>query len=158
MREERINKVDTNREWILETVGVNLAEVMLLPEVDCSRTCSNDVIEVFSMLGIEAARHIFLQQIREVFEYHGILINYRHFSLLADVVTHTGIPRSIRECNVASPLMRCRYSEPATLLSEAAVIERKCAMKTIEECVMMGQLATFGTAHCDVLPKFIKKQ
>jgi DNA-directed RNA polymerase II subunit RPB1 len=45
-----------NKEWVLETEGTNLLEVLSIPEVDHTRTISNDVVEIFNVLGIEAAR------------------------------------------------------------------------------------------------------
>ncbi|KAG8794074.1 DNA-directed RNA polymerase II subunit rpb1 [Ceratobasidium sp. 428] len=43
-------------EWVLETDGVNLKNVLSVDGVDFSRTYSNKCPEVFEILGIEAAR------------------------------------------------------------------------------------------------------
>ena len=37
------------REWILETDGTNLLEVLSRPSVDPVRTTSNDICEIFSV-------------------------------------------------------------------------------------------------------------
>jgi DNA-directed RNA polymerase II subunit RPB1 len=42
--------------WIIETDGVALAKVFAIEHVDHRRTTSNSVIEIFNVLGIEAAR------------------------------------------------------------------------------------------------------
>ncbi len=42
--------------WIIETDGVALAKVLAVQNVDHRRTTSNSVIEIFNVLGIEAAR------------------------------------------------------------------------------------------------------
>jgi DNA-directed RNA polymerase II subunit RPB1 len=42
--------------WILDTTGTNLMEVMALDFIDGYRTFSNDIKEIFDVLGIEAAR------------------------------------------------------------------------------------------------------
>jgi len=40
-------------EWVLETDGTNLATVLADPDVDCTRTVSNDIVEICSVMGIE---------------------------------------------------------------------------------------------------------
>ena len=42
-------------EWVLDTSGINLMEVLRFPGVDPNRTISNDIYEVYEMFGIEAA-------------------------------------------------------------------------------------------------------
>jgi DNA-directed RNA polymerase II subunit RPB1 len=61
----------TDAEWVLDTEGVALLEVMSHPDVDASRTVSNDVIETLSALGIEAARNALLKELRGVIEFDG---------------------------------------------------------------------------------------
>ena len=53
-------------EWVLDTNGINLIEILQHNNVDSTRTISNDVYEVINILGIEAARDIILSEIREV--------------------------------------------------------------------------------------------
>jgi DNA-directed RNA polymerase II subunit RPB1 len=44
--------------------GVNLLVVMCHPDVDYTRTVSNDIIEMLQTLGIEAARNALLKELR----------------------------------------------------------------------------------------------
>merc|ERR1719394_1993534 len=67
MREENIStytekkgKFERTKEWVLDTDGVNMEEVMLLPEVDFKRLQSNDIVEILHVLGIEAVRKALL--------------------------------------------------------------------------------------------------
>lgn len=46
----------SDREWLLDTEGTNMLEVMTVPGVDHTRTISNDVVEVLGVLGIEGCR------------------------------------------------------------------------------------------------------
>ena len=75
------------KEWVLETDGVNLADVMAVPGVDSTRTYSNDFIEVLSVLGIEATRSSLYKEILNVIAFDGSYVNYRHMALLVDVMT-----------------------------------------------------------------------
>jgi DNA-directed RNA polymerase II subunit RPB1 len=64
-------------EWVLDTEGVNLLQVLAHPGVDASRTVSNDLIEIINDLGIEAARGALLRELRNVIEFDGSYVNYR---------------------------------------------------------------------------------
>ncbi len=65
-------------------------KVMACPDVDFTRTTCNDLIEIFEALGIEAARSGMLNEIRSVLFFDGGYINYRHMSILVDVMTFRG--------------------------------------------------------------------
>ena len=58
-------------EWMLDTEGVNLLEVLAHPDVDATRTISNHLVEVIDVLGIEAARGALLKEVRGVIEFDG---------------------------------------------------------------------------------------
>lgn len=63
-------------ETVLDTEGCNLLSVMSLDEVDATRTLSNDIIEVFRVLGIEACRRSLYNEIYRILE--SSAVNYRH--------------------------------------------------------------------------------
>ena len=46
----------TPKEYIYDTDGLNLLEVLSVEGVDHTRTTSNDITEILATLGIEAAR------------------------------------------------------------------------------------------------------
>lgn len=75
--------------WYAETNGKNFLEVIKLPEVDPYHSYSNDFHEIASLLGIEAVRNLLIFEMKNVLgkdEY----INYRHISLLSDVMCNLG--------------------------------------------------------------------
>ena len=49
-------------EWYLGTEGVNLIDALLNEYVDDTRTSSNDINEIFEILGIEAARNCIINE------------------------------------------------------------------------------------------------
>jgi DNA-directed RNA polymerase II subunit RPB1 len=72
------------KEWVLETDGINLKTVMCIDGVDFRRTYSNSCVEIFNVLGIEAARAAIMKELRNVIESY---VNYRHLALLCDIMT-----------------------------------------------------------------------
>ena len=74
-------------EWVLETDGSNLKQVLNLENIDSTRTITNHIPDVFLVLGIEASRKSILCEIRHVLDAYGIYVNYRHLAILCDVMT-----------------------------------------------------------------------
>lgn len=58
-------------------VGACAAQVLPFPGVDHTRTTSNHLIEIITVLGIEAVRNALLKEIRNVIEFDGSYVNYR---------------------------------------------------------------------------------
>uniref|UniRef100_A0A453CST8 DNA-directed RNA polymerase n=1 Tax=Aegilops tauschii subsp. strangulata TaxID=200361 RepID=A0A453CST8_AEGTS len=91
IKEGEVNKFDEkdgftqkakNKEWMLDTEGVNLLAVMCHEDVDATRTTSNHLIEVIEVLGIEAVRRSLLDELRVVISFDGSYVNYRHLAIL----------------------------------------------------------------------------
>jgi len=86
---------EEEQEWVLDTEGCALLSVMAVEEVDYTRTTSNHCVEIFKVLGIEAARQSLLNEIRAVISFDGSYVNYHHLSILCDVMTFRGHVMSI---------------------------------------------------------------
>jgi DNA-directed RNA polymerase II subunit RPB1 len=58
--------------WVLDTTGSNMLEILALDFIDPARTYSNDIREVFDVLGIEAARQMIYNEMSEVMEFSSV--------------------------------------------------------------------------------------
>lgn len=67
--------------------GYGLRDVMSIDGIVGTQTCSNHIIEVEKVLGIEAARGSIIDQIQYTMGKHGMTIDRRHVMLLADIMT-----------------------------------------------------------------------
>ncbi|KAG9310372.1 DNA-directed RNA polymerase II, subunit 1 [Chiua virens] len=146
--------IKAKKEWMLETDGVNLKAVMCVEGVDFTRMYSNSCVEVFDVLGIEAARGAIMKELRGVIEFDGSYVNYRHLALLCDLMTHRGSLMAITRHGInradTGALMRCSFEETVEILMEAAAVGEKDDCHGIAENVMFGQLAPMGTGAFDV--------
>ena len=77
-------------EFIILTSGSNLKEILKVKEVDTRRTVTNDIHEVYSVFGIEAARQSIINESTKVIQNQGLDINIRHIMFIADVMTSNG--------------------------------------------------------------------
>ncbi|KAK2079991.1 hypothetical protein QBZ16_002386 [Prototheca wickerhamii] len=131
-------------EWVLDTEGVNLLEVMCHPAVDHARTMSNDVIEVLQVLGIEAARNALLKELRGVIEFDGSYVNYRHLAALVDSMTRRGYFMAITRHGInrdeTGPLHQASFEETVEILFRAAAHAEADDMAGVSENIMLGQL------------------
>ena len=142
------------KEWVLETDGVNLKTVRCIDGVDFQRTYSNSCVEIFNVLGIEAARVAIVKELCGVIEFDGSYVNYRHLALLCDLMTHRGTLMAITRHGInradTAALMRCSFEETVEILMEAAAVGEKDDCHGIAENVMFGQMAPMGTGAFEV--------
>jgi DNA-directed RNA polymerase II subunit RPB1 len=145
----------TEPEWMLDTEGVNLLEVLNHPDVDHTRTASNHLIETLEVLGIEAVRNALLKELRGVIEFDGSYVNYRHLAILCEVMTYRGHLMAITRHGInrveTGPLMRCSFEETVDILLEAAAFAERDAMRGVSENIMLGQFSNIGTGAFTLL-------
>lgn len=145
---------EETKEWVLETDGVNLKTVMCIDGVDFTRTYSNSCVEIFNVLGIEAARAAIMKELRSVIEFDGSYVNFRHLALLCDLMTQRGSLMAITRHGInradTGALMRCSFEETVEILMEAAAVGEKDDCHGIAENVMFGQMAPMGTGAFEV--------
>uniref|UniRef100_A0A671QSR8 DNA-directed RNA polymerase subunit n=1 Tax=Sinocyclocheilus anshuiensis TaxID=1608454 RepID=A0A671QSR8_9TELE len=143
------------QEWILETDGVSLMRVLSEKDVDPVRTTSNDIVEIFTVLGIEAVRKALERELYHVISFDGSYVNYRHLALLCDTMTCRGHLMAITRHGInrqdTGPLMKCSFEETVDVLMEASSHGECDPMKGVSENIMLGQLAPAGTGCFDLL-------
>ncbi|CAR28521.1 ZYRO0F05918p [Zygosaccharomyces rouxii] len=142
-------------EWVLETDGVNLSEVMTVPGVDASRIYTNSFIDIMEVLGIEAGRAALYKEVFNVIASDGSYVNYRHMALLVDVMTTQGGLTSVTRHGFnrsnTGALMRCSFEETVEILFEAGASAELDDCRGVSENVILGQMAPIGTGAFDVM-------
>ena len=141
--------------WIVQTIGSNLREILKLSEVDEFKTISNDIYEVYEVLGIEAARNVIIKEAYKTMQEQGLDVDLRYLLLLADVMTWSGEISSIGRYGVAgakaSVLSRAAFEETIKHLIRASIRNEVDEFKGLFENVMVGQPAPVGTGMFELL-------
>lgn len=139
-------------EWLLETDGTSMMKVLSERDVDPVRTSSNDICEIFQVLGIEAVRKSVEKEMNAVLQFYGLYVNYRHLALLCDVMTAKGHLMAITRHGInrqdTGALMRCSFEETVDVLMDAAAHAETDPMRGVSENIIMGQLPRMGTGKC----------
>jgi DNA-directed RNA polymerase beta' subunit len=135
--------------WILDTTGTNLMDVLAFDFIDSTRTYSNDIKEIFDVLGIEAARQTIYNELNEVMEFSGVYINYHHLSLLCDRMSSTQNMVSIFRSGILNddigPISKSTFEVHTEVLLTASRHADFDHMRGVSANVMMGQMGVFGT-------------
>ncbi|KAH8728409.1 hypothetical protein GQ44DRAFT_702263 [Phaeosphaeriaceae sp. PMI808] len=143
------------KEWVLDTTGTALADVLAIDGVDSYKTYSNSFIEILGVLGIEAARAGLLHELGMVLSFDGSYVNHRHMALLVDIMTQRGMLMAITRHGInrndTGALMRCSFEETVEILLEAAGFGELDDCRGVSENIMLGQLAPMGTGEFDVV-------
>ena len=146
-------KYNKTEEYILDTDGSNLLEVMNHPAVDATRVTSTHVHDIYAQLGIEATRHTLYTEITTLFEEGQI--NYRHLGLLVDVMTRAGRLMSVDRYGInkldIGPLAKASFEETERILLKAAVFGEMDPVTGVSANIMTGQPIRGGTAFSDIL-------
>jgi DNA-directed RNA polymerase subunit A" len=154
---KQVLPVKRGDEFIIITAGTNLADVLVLNEVDSSRTTTNDIFEIGNILGIEAARQAIINEVYKVIEAQGLNVDVRHIMLVADTMCTAGEISGITRYGIvsekASVLARASFETPIKHIINAALVGEVDWLNSVVENVMLNQPVPIGTG----LPGLITK-
>jgi DNA-directed RNA polymerase beta' subunit len=141
--------------WVLDTVGTNLLEVLGLNFIDNTRTTSNDIVEIYNVFGIEAARQTIYNELVEVVEFDGTYVNYHNYITLVDRMTSTSklisiFRHGINNDNIG-PIAKASFEETPEMFLKAARHAELDTLRGVSANVMCGQEGFFGTSAFQVV-------
>jgi len=135
--------------WVLDTTGTNLMECLALDFIDNTRTFSNDIREIYDVLGIEAARQVIHNELVEVMQFSGAYVNYHHIALLCDRMTCNENMVAIFRTGLFSddigPVAKATFEVHTEVLLDAARYGEFDSMRGVSANVMCGQPGYYGT-------------
>ena len=141
--------------WVLDTIGTNMVDVLGLDYIDPTRTYSNDIIEIYNVLGMEAARFALYNELAEVLEFDGAYVNAHHMALLCDRMTFSHKMISIFRHGINNddigPIAKASFEETPEMFLRAARHAELDTMRGISANVMCGQEGLYGTAAFQVV-------
>lgn len=152
-KDDNINIHEDN--FIIDTDGVNMYDIRYMNYVDVNNVTTNDVMTVYEIFGIEAARTILAKEITETYGSSGININYQHISLLVDLMASSGtlIPITRHGMNRLDndPLAKASFETPIDQLISSAIFNDKNKMNSTSSRIMAGMNIQSGTGMCDIM-------
>jgi DNA-directed RNA polymerase subunit A" len=136
-------------EYVIYTEGSNLAEVLKIENVDAKRTTTNSILEIFEVLGIEAARRAIINEASHTLEEQGLTVDIRHIMLVSDLMTNDGDVKAIGRHGISgrksSVLARAAFEITSAHLLRAAIMGEEDKLEGVAENIIVGQPVTLGT-------------
>lgn len=142
-------------EYILYTEGSNLVEALEIEGINSHKVYTNNLREIFQVLGIEATRNAIIKEAMNVLDEQGMDVDVRHIILVADMMTADGTIRQIGRHGISgsknSALARAAFEVTVNHLLGAGITGTKDPLRGITENVILGQLIPLGTGAIDLL-------
>lgn len=141
--------------YYADTVGSNYKVLLGRDDVDTRYTVSNDVHEIVSTLGIEAARNFLLLELLRVITAEGSYINPRHVSMVVEFMTNQGRVLPITYFGIQrqpiGALALASFERSMNVFKSAASYNKVEPIQSTSTSIYVGQRAPIGTGAIDVL-------
>ncbi|KAK9170052.1 hypothetical protein Syun_002192 [Stephania yunnanensis] len=149
--------VEKDNRYQLQTAGVNFqAFWQMQDDLDINQIFSNDIHAILRTYGVEAARATLMKQVNAVFEDHGISVNIRHLTLVADFMTHSGQYRPMSRHGMAasvSPFSKMSFETAAEFIIKAAYHGEVDYLEAPSARICLGLPVKMGTGSFDLMQK-----
>ncbi len=144
-------------EYVLYTEGSVLKEVLAIEGVDATRTRTNNVNEIFEVMGIEAARFALIHEATETLKEQGLTVDVRHIMLVSDIMTVDGEVKPIGRHGIsgekASVLARAAFEVTVSHLLDSGMRGDVDELRGVTENVIVGQPIRLGTGNVKLIAK-----
>ena len=145
---------DKTGEYYLSTIGSNLARISDMEGIDRSRTYTNNIIEIYEYLGIEAARQAIVNELQATLDGARLEVDVRHLLMVSDVMTSEGEVRAIGRHGVSgtkhSILARAAFEVTLNHLLKAGIIGERDNLTCVAENIIVGQPISLGTGSVEL--------
>jgi DNA-directed RNA polymerase subunit A" len=154
-----IRKEDSG-EYVLYTEGSVLKEVLSIEGVDATRTRTNNVNEIFEVMGIEAARQALINEATDTLKEQGLNVDIRHIMLVSDIMTVDGDVKPIGRHGIsgekASVLARAAFEVTVNHLLDSGMRGDVDELRGVTENVIVGQPIRLGTGNVKLIARKAK--
>ncbi|MFA4953198.1 MAG: DNA-directed RNA polymerase subunit A' [Candidatus Pacearchaeota archaeon] len=151
--------VKKEKDFVIITQGTNLKDILNIKEVNKNRIISNDLHEIAETFGIEAARQMIINEIKDVLKTQGLDINIRHLMLVADAMTNMGDVKGVTRMGIiaqkASILARATFETPVKQFVNATIKGGRDKLSGVIENIILNQPVPIGTGLPGLLVKVI---
>ncbi|MEA2053870.1 MAG: DNA-directed RNA polymerase subunit A'' [Candidatus Thermoplasmatota archaeon] len=141
-------------EYIIYTEGSNFEKVLAIEGVDKTRTTTNDIYAIYTVLGVEAARNAIIHEAYNTLQEQGLNVDIRHIMLVADTMTADGTIRSIGRQGISgeksSVIARAAFEITVNHLLRAAKRGEIDELRGVAENIIVGQPIKLGTGSVEL--------
>lgn len=145
---------NTDDTWYVEALGFNLKKIFSLDFIDNTQTLSNNMWEIFEILGTEATRQFLIEEFINIISVDSY-INIRHVELLVDMMLYTGelcsISRYGVQRNQSETLTKSSFEKSLDQFLKAGVFAKNDLIQGVSASIMCGKVSNIGTGLCELI-------
>ena len=147
--ERCIARKEKGEGYVIHTEGSNLLEVLEVNGIDITRSTTNNIREIYAVLGVEAARNSIIKEAYDTLREQGLQVDIRHIMLVSDLMCVYGEIRPIGRHGItgkkSSVLARAAFEIAAATLLTAGIKGEVDTLEGIAENIIVGQPVLTGT-------------
>lgn len=152
---------DEKGKWFIRAGGFNFKDLIERSEVDPTKCYTNNIMELYEQLGIEAVRNAIVVELSNIMESQGIDVDQRHIKLLADAMTADGTVVSIGRHGLSgkkpSVMARAAFEETIKHIVNASIKGEEDPLTGVTENILIGQPVPIGSGIVKLSMKGGKK-
>ena len=146
LREEEVRHEE---ELVVDVRGKVFSSVLSMPEVDATRTLSNNIKEVYDVLGVLGARSVIFQELYAVMHEGGINVCPSHLITIASTLTHSGTLTAFTRSGMAAGdqgvLERASFEQTYDVCRNGALFAEAEDITGVTPPIMLGKFPVIGT-------------
>ena len=141
------------KDSVLYTEGSNLQKVLENDYVDTTKTITNNILEIYEIFGVEAARNHIILELSQIYENKP---NPKHVQIISDLITYRGNLTKLNRNGInrkddSGIISKASFEEIMNIFSKSAAFGEIDNMKGVSANVMAGQVCKSGTGSFDLL-------
>jgi DNA-directed RNA polymerase II subunit RPB1 len=145
---------ETETHFIVHTKGNNFIKLMGMHNIDPNLTISNNMWNIYHVLGIEATREFLIQEFSSIISSDGAYINSCHIRLLVDIMTFSGTIVSISRYGMKNDqfgaLAKASFEESLDNFLKASFFSETERTTDISASIICGKRSNIGSGVCDL--------
>nr|WIL03970.1 DNA-directed RNA polymerase [Cedratvirus lena] len=150
------NIINASQYYFMEIQGGKYVDILSLEDVNPELTVSNNIHDIYEVLGVEAARKFYIREFYNLFVLQDLYVFAGHLELMADFVTNMGILSAINTTGIGrqaiGSLAKATYRKPMDILYKAGSAGEINDIRAVSASVLLGQRPRIGTGYVDLLP------
>ncbi|KAL9051276.1 MAG: hypothetical protein Q9162_006119 [Coniocarpon cinnabarinum] len=129
--------------------------------VDVDRLYTNSVHHMLEQYGVECGRECIIKELHSVFSGHGIDVNRRHLTLVADYMTRAGTYLPFNRIGMKddeSVFKKMSFETTVSFLRDCVIEGGREELRSPSARLMMGAVGRSGTGGFDVLLPLVESE
>ena len=147
---------DKENNWFLSADGGQFIDFFNISYIDKYKILSNNVWDIYRLLGIEAARQFLIDEFNNVVSSDGTYINEKHITLLVDIMTNAGelkpVSRYGTTRNNTGIISKASFEESIENFSNAGFFTETEDITGVSSSIMCGREPQTGSGLVEVIP------